>query len=522
MFARRILGAFLALTMFLSICTFAYAASNDELLQAYVNEQSIDIFVSKAINSNDLNCKVSNKDAQILDAGLLANKGVTIRTTILIDNSTSIPTSSRSTVVEYLENVIKNISKNEQLRIGVFGKDLSIVQDFTSDRYDLSNSIKDLQFNGTQSRFYDAIFKTMPTISPIDGKPCFYRTIIISDGIDVSSSGVTKEELLLRLQNSTYPVDVIAVSSGKQSEPEKELSSISRVSGGRYYNLYKGCNTAELVSDLSTNEYYWIRASVPISLLDGSTRQVNINGSSYSLVFDIKFPVYEGEFTESSSTESSSTSSSSSSSEEISSSSSSSELTESSSDVSENSDNKGEGLGIYLIVIIAIGAIILIVIILSVIATIKSKKKNASRNFSPAPMQPNDAPETEIFNEGEPDSAANGICVKIRDMNNPDMVWDMSLSKSGSILIGRIPPCQIIITDRSASRKQCELYLSPNGRPMIKNISDSNITTLNGKKLNSPSILSNDDIIKFGRIKLSVQIYNGAPTYDMKSEFYNV
>ena len=63
--------------------------------------------------------------------------------------------------------------------------------------------------------------------------PCYYRTIVITDGIDDTAGGVTKEELYLRLRDDTYPIDVVAVSKTKQGEPEKELAALTRMSRGR-------------------------------------------------------------------------------------------------------------------------------------------------------------------------------------------------------------------------------------------------------------------------------------------------
>jgi len=69
-----------------------------------------------------------------------------------------------------------------------------------------------------------------PTTPP---KPYFYRTVVTTDWVDDTVSGITKEELLIRLQNERYPIDVVAVSGNEMGE-NKELAAIVRMSGGRY------------------------------------------------------------------------------------------------------------------------------------------------------------------------------------------------------------------------------------------------------------------------------------------------
>ena len=127
----------------------------------------------------------------------------------------------REKIMALIELLIAGISKNEQYRLVAFGEQLSVLQDFTSDRYDLAVAAEKMEFTGMQSKIYDAVYNTIPKIQPIDGNPCYYRTILITDGIDDTASGITKEELYLRLQAEHYPVDVIAVSAAKQAEPTK-------------------------------------------------------------------------------------------------------------------------------------------------------------------------------------------------------------------------------------------------------------------------------------------------------------
>jgi hypothetical protein len=197
-----------------------------------------------------------------------------------------------------MDSLIENLAGNEQLKLVTFGEQLTVLRDFTSDRYELANAAAKFEFNDQKSRIYDAIYNTIPQVQPIDGAPCYYRTILITDGIDDTASGITKEELYLRLQAEKYPIDVVQVSKAEQTEPEKELSALTRISAGRYANIYPGADVSALSLRLAVGGLFWIRAEVPASLLDGSTRQVDISDGSHFVRFDVKVSAYEPPMTE--------------------------------------------------------------------------------------------------------------------------------------------------------------------------------------------------------------------------------
>ena len=77
--------------------------------------------------------------------------------------------------------MIKNIGKDEQYRIVTFGEQLTVLRFYFRPVRPCRRCGKD-RFNGKQSRIY-AVYND-PEVQPIDGMPCYYRTIVITDGID--------------------------------------------------------------------------------------------------------------------------------------------------------------------------------------------------------------------------------------------------------------------------------------------------------------------------------------------------
>ena len=228
-----------------------------------------------------------------VSAEALEDTDVTIRTTLLLDISASMPKSMRDSILDYLNNYIETINSNEQLRIITFGEEITVLQDFTSDRYDLSKAVSGIKFEGQQSMIYDAVYNTMPRIGTNNDAPCYYRTIVITDGADESLSGITKEELYLKLQESFYPVEVLAISDSENDPVEKNLTALSRISGGRCITMCPGIDITSL--DFRLENIIWIRVKIPETVLDGSTRQFNIKDESNTLQFDFKVPIFTSE-----------------------------------------------------------------------------------------------------------------------------------------------------------------------------------------------------------------------------------
>jgi hypothetical protein len=271
----------------------APAGGGAALSEAYAWERFIDVFIAGDMNPESLSCRVSNQAAEVVGRGLLADQGVTVRTTILLDVSASMPSQARESVRSYIGALIEGVGKNEQYRLATFGERLSVLQDFTSDRYDLAAAASGIEFGSQQSRLYDAVYSALPEGGPIGGSPCYYRTVLVTDGADDAASGITKEELYLKLQASAYPIDVVAVSKASQAEPDKELSALTRMSGGRYANLSSETDAGGLASSLGAGGVIWLRAVLPDALLDGSTRQFDITDGAAAVRFDFKVPVYD-------------------------------------------------------------------------------------------------------------------------------------------------------------------------------------------------------------------------------------
>lgn len=501
-----VLAIVLGLFIF-NIMSFVCCASDDiSVSQAYVHENHIDVFSQTIFNKDSLDIKISNQQATILDCGKLSEKDITVYTTILIDTSTSMPLETRDKVVEFVGFLIDKIASNEQYKIVTFGEQISVLQDFTSDRYDLSNSVEQLDFTARKTMIYDAIYNTMPQMHLTDDKPCFYRTIVISDGVDVASSGITKEELYLKLQAETYPVDVVAVSKAKPEEEKKDLAALTRISSGRYVDLYPEEENIILANKLNMGDIFWLRAEIPSPLLDGSVRQVNITDGVNSIPFDIKCSIYDDP-NETGSTEPEAVEDYQPDEEEET-------VLPEVQNIEQPSANSGFNPLIIAVICVAAIAVIVIIVVLLLVKSKKNSKKDATETvFTPKmpTIQYDDGDKTELFIGTN--VVENQFMIKLSRVKDASSSW--TLPVNNEVIIGRSDKCAIRLDDKSVSREQCKIVV--NGlRLSVINLSQTNKTLLNSRTVVGEAQLNSGDILKFGREALRIdyiQSLGKSPTH---------
>jgi len=509
---RALMAAILLSAAMLSV---AAAETDTVVLQAYVKEQEFTVFVNGELHADGLTCTVSNQSTDVTAIGSLSDEAALIKTTVLVDVSTSMPSSLRDGVREALKNLVDGKPLNEEIRLVSFGDEINVLQDFTLDRYDLANAIEKLEFNGAQSKIYDAVYRTIPNTAIADEKVTFYRTIVITDGVDDTESGITKEELYLKLQSDRYPVDVVAVSKSETAE-NKELSAIVRMSGGRYFSLVSNTDTAALARTLAVNNYSFFVTTVPAALLDGSTRQVDIDDGGRTVSLDVKFPVFGAPVTE--------TAPSLPSDPTVTATPSVSE-TPTVTDYDSTSNPILNLFGKNTVIELAVIAVVVIIAIVVIVVLLRRKTKGATAHTAilavPKQNEDNYAGATEFIGESmHNDHFGSQYEIKISDNTNLGNTW--TLAVVDAVFIGRGEHCQIKVQDKSVSREQCKITPHMGGL-VVCHVGTTNKTSLNGAVVSNATPLKSGDIIKFGRVSLRVdyiKLLSNAPLGQKPQQSY--
>jgi hypothetical protein len=469
----KIIYLLLAL-LFAASASAARADSETEVLQAYLSEQTMTIFTDSELRSDSLACSVSNQSAGVIATGKLSDEAALTKTTLLVDISTSIPEPMRDRVIAALRKLIETKPANEEFEIIAFGENRSTLQAFSSDRYDLAGALDKIKFDGNRSEIYDALYNTIPRIAPTGGRTTFYRTVVITDGVDDTQSGITKEELFIKLQSERYPIDVVAV-SGENAAEDKELSAVVRMSSGRYHSLDPGADIAELARTLGVGEYFFFKAKVPAGLLDGSTRQVDIDDGSRSVSFDVKFPVFDAP-----------PGSAPNPAEDA-----------SAAPAPVHEENTfSDRIKAYMGFIIAAAVVLLLSGGLAVFLTVRKRKTANPASGRPAD---DDYGEKTTF-VGAPDSGAQ-FTIKLSSPHDPSKTW--TLPVIGELLIGRAEYCAVRLDDKTVSREQCKIIVQGEGLAVV-HMSSTNKTVLNSSNITGTFPLQHKDTLKFGHEALHI------------------
>lgn len=454
-----------------------YADETDAIAQAYINNENINVFLRGTIDSQTVSVKVANRSTSNVKSGSLSDDTATIYTTLLVDTSRSMPKSAHQCVLELIREKIRGIAPNEKIRIVSFGSEIEVLQDFTHDRYDLANSVSDIEFKSSQSMIYDAIYQTIPTLDKNIDEPCFYHTIVITDGTDQTGHGITKDELYMRIHGEHYPVTSVRVSKEQAESVSKTLSALSRISGGSYIELYPGVDYSLLLSQIDVGGYIWVSADVDAVLLDGSTRQVDITDGIHSYSCDLKMSVVEKNETV---------------------------VTAEPADKvrTEAADSDQKPVYVNNIFIIILAVVTGCSAVVAVAALIKSMgRKNKATDDTPSSYGEAiaETDETELYDDGGSDSEK--YTIRLSNKNAPSEYWIIEIADA--MVIGRDGDCTIRLEEKTVSHKQCKIIAREHGLMLI-NLSESNVTKLNNIPVRADVLISPGDMIKMGKVTLSV------------------
>lgn len=469
---NMVLRGVVILALLLALTPAAHAAQTPQVLQVSTQGQRAVFFTDSSVQPDGVICKVSNQPAQLVETGTVSNGDAVVRTTVLVDISTSIPTNMRDGVIAAIDKLIEQKSPTDEYRLITFGQEEAVLCDFTADRYDLGKSIQNIVFNGQWSMIYDAIYNTLPDLGAAANVPTLYRTIVITDGVDLTKTGVTMEELFLKLQADRCPVDVLAVSAAPAETANKELSAITRISGGRYCALDPNTDLAVLGQTLGVGNYSYIEVQVPEQLLDGSVRQVDLTFGSSSVSLDVKFPAI---YVQPESSEP--------------------EPAPSPTPVPTQTEaptpaEPSSFLAQYGVICAVAAAVVIAVLVVVLVVVLKKKR-------SEKPQQdPDDTvdPEMTVFIKDVQ------YTVKISAPTHPGAEWVLEIADKA--LIGRADHCDVVLEDGTVSREHCRIVAREDGLELIH--LGSNPTIINGVKVTARSPLNSGDTLTVGREQLHI------------------
>ncbi len=282
---KKTISALIVLLMLIS--QFAIAASADsksKVLQTYFTEdgETLKIFLSQKLDD----------DAQVLIANeqfpaTIKNSNVQINTVFLIDNSTSMPYNQRDTIKKAINKYVADMPSNEKVKIAKFDKKTTfLADDYSRDKEYIKYELSKVDFNGQASLVYDALLKVVNSASVKND--VYYRTILITDGVD-SEEGTSFEYLKSQISdNSRYHVDI--VQSSETNKKDVNLKAISELSS----NTFTLFNDKKSFASLKPKTVAMLKVKLSNSVTTGELKGVTVkNGEESISLGSIIFPQVE-------------------------------------------------------------------------------------------------------------------------------------------------------------------------------------------------------------------------------------
>lgn len=123
--------------------------------------------------------------------------------------------------------------------------------------------------------------------------------------------------------------------------------------------------------------------------------------------------------------------------------------------------------------------------------------------------------ETTVLESGNPTSVFWGnqderCALVLTDVDHLSSRFEVTLSGSVPVVIGRDQGCQIVLLDQTVSGTHCRICLD-GGRLKIMDLDSTNGTIVNGNRIVGEKLVDSGDILGLGNIKLEISVNPHAP-----------
>ncbi len=524
----KVLTGILAGCMAVSIIGQAvFADGQAAVLETYTGEAEISVYVKGMEEGGQPDVQIATAEAERVQAQPVSEADVPMQTTVMVDNSLSIPEADRGKIEEFLTNLIADRLEGEEIRIASFSEDINMLTDYTADYGTLKKAVDGIAYQNQETYLTDVLYDLLSAEYARGAQDVYRRIVVISDGVDNKSLGYTKDELYALLKSNPVPIYTIGCINGKNNEELENMFALSRMTYVDYFLLDEAEELLSLTETLKADrEICRLTIIPPAEMMDGSRKNVKItlpDGTVLTAEVTMPQQVYVAKEPEKPEPEEPEPAVEEPPAQPE-------ELTEieepEQARVPVSSSPPEESAPIMPILICVIVGILMVVCVAVVLVTLsrKNKKSKAGTDASgtniPALQEayPVDFSEkTEIMNSSmgqEPDSDST---MMIWEQN---AVFEMVLTDMAStvksfqapldrpVVIGRKKGmCDIALDyEKSVSGRHCEISARDN-RFYVKDLQSSNGTFLNGNKVWGESEIFSGDVLKLGRLELRFEVH---------------
>lgn len=440
-------------------------------------------------SGEDFTCQVGSAAVEIASVTPLSALETPVETIILIDNSLSIQKNLRPIIKELLNDLIANRLAGEQYTIATISDQVNYLCSGESDYATLKSLIDNLEFKDQQTQLTDGLYQTLETLEQSE-KGVFRRLLMIADGVDNKQIGYTQSELSALIQEAGYPIYTVGCTNNSAAATEElqNFFALSRLTSGSSYYLPEVQNTMDIVSGVTAwNNSVQLKVQLPQEVCDGMTKVLRISDSAGGdeYITELKMPLAKPQEPEEPP-------------EPV------PEPVPEQEPVAEPERPFPWGLLAAFALAAAAGTAFFFLL--------RKKKREERIEEAPDVAPPAETPEaTEILSQGGAHEQTEGLWnslsnVKLvfQDLDRPSHRVEVTLN--GEVLVGRdASVCQVVLTEPSVARRQCRIF-QQGSWIMISNLSQSNITKVDGQAVTEDRELPSGSTLRMGRLRMRVEI----------------
>lgn len=463
-----------------------------------VQEQKAVLYLVGTGMEDEITCQVGNVPVEVAARAPVQDLETPLETTVVLDNSFSIPKAQRTQVGEILEDLIANRLSGEKFTIATVSDEVSYLCEGVEDYTQLKQVVSSLEYHNQNTQLTDGLYHVLEKLQQANSGT-LQRVIVIADGVDDKQIGYTREELSSLIKTTGYPVYTIGCTNldGASTDQLQNLFAFSRINAGSSYYLQDIQDTMTVVNGiLEWNQALRIEVPLSAELCDGSSKMVQVSSSSgqtYTMQLTMPFGQVAA----------------------------SAEPAPTLAPVVEPTPEpvkEPDGMSPAILAVVILLAVLVVAAIAAAVVVLlkknKAKKNNDGFDRLPAEVA-RDIPysgETELMGETEQgektammwDESPTRVLV-LRDASDASRRYEVTLQ--GVISVGRdSSTCKIALGyEPTVSRLQCEIY-EKDGHVMLRNKSQANITYVNEKKVLDECEIMTGSILKMGRAVMNVEI----------------
>lgn len=491
---------------------WVYAAENQDGLQAGdVVLLQISIDGEEAVAYLECENEIVSAEAQIAqypcgDVQVSKAEDLSIHTIFMVDNSLSVTESNRDNIKDILRQYVQTMPEQEVISLAVFGEDIHFLCEKSGDTQEMISLIEEIEFHDQDTYLTDYLYQIL---EKIENDTMFTRFIVISDGVDNKTLGITKEELSERLKEIPKPIYTIGHMYKDNIAELKNMFALSRATGGKELLIEDFDNIAPIVDQIHDfSKLYACRIQIPGDVMDGSNRHVlvDLHTEKGDLKVTGEVPMPFGHMEQEPEIE-----------EPVAESVEKPEaipepaplveakpLKEPENDADQVNDGGTQGVGEKIIIVALV-----LVIVLAVYLFYRQKRKSKIVKEKKKAVEPVIVQKPKIPEPEEQEDATMMIegryLLILRDRMDSSRIFRYPLDNH--VIVGRNIDMVQIAVDYSltVSGQHCEFYVQQN-RFFLRDMNSINHTYLNGRRINGASEITSGSIVRLGDVEFDVEI----------------